>query len=96
MGYRFENDVRTPHRVRSGRRAHWGEWIAWFTVLGIVTAGLLAIRARINEAHVALAYSSSMQAGSARRGRGLGIALAGRVVSLLRRVLFPAVRHRRD
>jgi two-component system sensor histidine kinase KdpD len=58
-----------------GRRAHWGEWIAWFTVLGIVTAGLLAIRARINEAHVALAYLI-VQAGSARRGRGLGIALA--------------------
>src|SRR4029078_3373754 len=52
------------------------EWIAWFTVLGIVTAGLLAIRARINEAHVALAYLIVVQAGSARRGRELGIALA--------------------
>lgn len=59
-----------------GRRTHWGEWIVWFIVLGIVTAGLLAIRARINEAHVALAYLIIVQAGSARRGRGLGIALA--------------------
>jgi len=58
------------------RRTHWGEWVAWFTVLGIVTAGLLAIRARINEAHVALAYLIVVQAGSARRGRGLGISLA--------------------
>ena len=58
------------------RRTHWGEWVVWFTVLGIVTAGLLAIRARINEAHVALAYLIVVQAGSARRGRGLGIALA--------------------
>ena len=58
------------------RRTHWGEWVAWFAVLGIVTAGLLAIRARINEAHVALAYLIVVQAGSARRGRGLGISLA--------------------
>jgi len=64
------------------RRTHWGEWLAWFIVLGIVTAGLLAIRARINEAHVALAYLIVVQAGSARRGRGLGIALA--VASVMR------------
>jgi K+-sensing histidine kinase KdpD len=58
------------------RRAYWGEWVAWFAILAVVTAGLLAIRPRINEAHVALAYLLIVQGASARRGRRLGIALA--------------------
>src|SRR3982750_2448505 len=52
------------------------EWLAWFVVLGVVTTGLIAIRSRINEAHVALAYLLIVQGASARRGRSLGISLA--------------------
>ena len=65
----------SPHRS-TARTLHWVEWVAWFAVLGMVTAGLIAIRSRINEAHVALAYLLIVQGGSARRGRGLGISLA--------------------
>lgn len=52
------------------------EWIAWFTVLAVVTAAMVAIRGRLNEAHVTLAYLLVVQGGSARGGRPLGIALA--------------------
>jgi K+-sensing histidine kinase KdpD len=53
------------------------EWIGWFIALAVVTAGMLAIRARLNEAHVALAYLLVVQGGSARGGRPIGLALAG-------------------
>lgn len=49
----------------------------WFGVLAVVTAGMAAIRGRLNEAHVTLAYLLVVQGGSARGGRPLGIALAG-------------------
>jgi len=52
------------------------EWVAWFAVLFAVTAAMVAIRAHINEAHVALAYLLVVQGGSARGGRPLGIALS--------------------
>jgi two-component system, OmpR family, sensor histidine kinase KdpD len=52
------------------------EWAAWCAVLAIATAGMLAIRARLNEAHVALAYLLIVQGASVRGGRPLGIALA--------------------
>ena len=52
------------------------EWAVWFALLAAVTVGLIAIRDRINEAHVALAYLLIVQGGSARRGRTIGIALA--------------------
>ncbi len=53
------------------------EWVAWFGVLAVVTVGMLAIRGRLNQAHVTLAYLLVVQGGSARGGRPLGIALAG-------------------
>ncbi|MEO7085936.1 MAG: ATP-binding protein [Gemmatimonadaceae bacterium] len=59
---------------RRGIRAR--EWIAWFVGLGVVTAGMIAIRSRLNEAHVTLAYLLIVQGGSARGGRPLGISLA--------------------
>ena len=60
--------------VRHGVRGR--EWVAWFVVLGAVTAILVAYRASINEAHVTLAYLLIVQGGSARGGRPLGVALA--------------------
>jgi two-component system sensor histidine kinase KdpD len=52
------------------------EWTVWFAFLALVTIGLIAIRDRINEAHVALAYLLVVQGASARRGRRIGVALA--------------------
>jgi two-component system sensor histidine kinase KdpD len=52
------------------------EWAVWFAIFAAVTVGLIAIRDRINEAHVALAYLLVVQGGSARRGRRVGVALA--------------------
>ncbi len=52
------------------------EWVVWFALLAAVTLGLIALRDRINEAHVALAYLLIVQGGSARRGRKIGVALA--------------------
>ena len=52
------------------------EWAVWFAIFAAVTLGLIAIRDRINEAHVALAYLLVVQGGSARRGRRVGVALA--------------------
>ena len=50
--------------------------MVWFGVLAVVTAAMVAIRSRLNEAHVTLAYLLVVQGGSARGGRPLGIALA--------------------
>lgn len=52
------------------------EWVAWFVGLAIVTAGMVAIRSRLNEGHVTLAYLLIVQGGSARAGRPLGLSLA--------------------
>ena len=52
------------------------EWVAWFAVLIAVTAGMVAIRPRLNAAHVTLAYLLLVQGGSARGGRPLGMALS--------------------
>jgi two-component system, OmpR family, sensor histidine kinase KdpD len=65
---------------RSGRQRRPGvrrrEWVAWFAVLFLVTAAMVALRDRLNSAHVTLAYLLLVQGGSARGGRPLGIALA--------------------
>jgi len=66
----------TPPAERSRVASARTEWLVWFVVLGVVTMALIAIRARINEAHVALAYLLIVQGASARRGRSLGISLA--------------------
>jgi two-component system sensor histidine kinase KdpD len=60
------------------RKPHVGlpEWFGWFVLLGVVTWGMAAIRPRLNEAHVTLAYLLIVQGGSARGGRPLGLALA--------------------
>ncbi|HTI63787.1 MAG TPA: ATP-binding protein [Gemmatimonadaceae bacterium] len=63
-------------RISPRRGVRRREWVAWFAVLGLVTVGMLAIRDRLNEAHITLAYLLVVQGGSARGGRPLGIALA--------------------
>jgi two-component system, OmpR family, sensor histidine kinase KdpD len=63
-------------RVTPLRGVRRREWIIWFAVLIVVTAAMVAIRGRLNEAHVTLAYLLVVQGGSARGGRPLGIALA--------------------
>jgi K+-sensing histidine kinase KdpD len=52
------------------------EVIAWFALLAAVTAGMILIRGRLNEAGVALAYLLVVQGGSARGGRPLGLSLS--------------------
>ncbi len=60
---------------RRTRRARWA-WPASFLGLAVVTAGLLAVRANLDEAHVALAFLLVVLAGSAVGGRLLGITLS--------------------
>jgi two-component system, OmpR family, sensor histidine kinase KdpD len=67
------NDARREPRPT----IRWGEWLAWFALLGVVTCGMAAIRPHLNEAHVTLAYLLIVQGGSARGGRPLGLSLAG-------------------
>ena len=63
-------------RPGSRRGVRSAEWVVWFGILAIVTAGMFAIRRHLNEAHITLAYLLVVQGGSARGGRPLGIALA--------------------
>jgi two-component system, OmpR family, sensor histidine kinase KdpD len=65
------NDTR-PRKLR----VRLGELLAWFALLAVVTWGMAAIRPRLNEAHVTLAYLLIVQGGSARGGRPLGLSLA--------------------
>jgi two-component system sensor histidine kinase KdpD len=53
------------------------DWAAWLVVLALVTFALVQLRRYLNEAHVALAYLVVIIAAGARRGRPLGLALAG-------------------
>lgn len=53
------------------------EWLLWLAALALVTIALLSVRARLNEAHVALAFLIVVQLGAARGGRWLGFLLAG-------------------
>jgi two-component system sensor histidine kinase KdpD len=66
----------TTDEVPARRGVRRREWVGWFIVLAVVTAGLATIRTRLNEAHVTLAYLLVVQGGSARGGRPLGLALA--------------------
>ncbi len=49
---------------------------AWTGVLALATIGMLAVRPRLNEAHVALVYLLVVLGASAYAGRRLGLALA--------------------
>jgi two-component system sensor histidine kinase KdpD len=65
---------RRAGRVEGARP--WLEWTAWFALLAIVTAVLVAVRSHLNGTYITLAYLLVVQGGSARRGRPLGLALA--------------------
>jgi two-component system sensor histidine kinase KdpD len=65
---------RHDRRVEGARP--WLEWTAWFALLAIVTAALVAVRSHLNGTYITLAYLLVVQGGSARRGRPLGLALA--------------------
>lgn len=64
--------VNDRHRQSVGR-----SWGIWLLALVAVTVAMLAVRDKLNEAHVALVYILVVQGGSAREGRGLGFTLAG-------------------
>jgi two-component system sensor histidine kinase KdpD len=54
-----------------------GQWLLWFGVLLLVSALLLTLRARLDKAHVALAFLLVVLGGSSAGGRVLGLSLAG-------------------
>ncbi|HEU0054858.1 MAG TPA: DUF4118 domain-containing protein, partial [Longimicrobium sp.] len=56
-------------------------WAAWIAALGALTAAMVAVRASLDKAHVALAFLLLVLAASARGGRDRGVALA--VISFL-------------
>lgn len=58
-------------------RRHAAEYALWVLGLFLVSAGLLAARARLNEAHVALTFLLVVLGASARVGRTFGLVIAG-------------------
>ena len=62
--------------VPAPRSARPGPVIGWVLVLIAVTLGMLAVRTRLNEAHVALLFLLVILGASAQVGRALGLALA--------------------
>lgn len=53
------------------------EYVVWVVVLVAVSAAMLALRARLNEAHIALTFLLIVLGASARGGRTFGLAIAG-------------------
>lgn len=51
-------------------------WLPWLVAFALVTIGLVAIRDRLREAHVALAYLLVVLGGSSKEGGKLGILLS--------------------
>ena len=51
-------------------------WLAWFSALVVVGAAMLAMRARLDRAHVALIFLLVVLGGSSAGGRVLGMSLA--------------------
>ncbi len=51
-------------------------WVLWLGGLGVLTATLVPVRSRLNEAHIALAFLLLVQFASARGGRALGFTVA--------------------
>jgi len=78
--------VTTRFRLLGGPGPGWTRWVLWSLVLVIVTVLMLAVRDRLNRAHVTLAYLLIVQLASANGGRPLGLVLA--VASFLAFNLF--------
>jgi two-component system, OmpR family, sensor histidine kinase KdpD len=68
MRHRFQRSLSANRAVRL-----WGTWLG---VLAVATAGMLAVRGRLGEVHIALAYLLVVLGGSSRGGRFIGIGLA--------------------
>jgi two-component system sensor histidine kinase KdpD len=64
------------NRLPSSPNTSKREALLWFVILAAVTALMVSVRDRLNEAHVTLGYLLVVQGGSARGGRLLGITLA--------------------
>jgi two-component system sensor histidine kinase KdpD len=62
--------------LTSVRRPGVHQWLIWFGVLAIVGGAMLAVRSRLDKAHVTLAFLLVILFGSSAGGRALGIALA--------------------
>jgi two-component system sensor histidine kinase KdpD len=58
-------------------RRRIAEYASWVIVLLAATAAMLAVRTRLNEAHVALTFLLVVLGASARGGRTFGLAVAG-------------------
>ncbi|MGE0443375.1 MAG: ATP-binding protein [Gemmatimonadales bacterium] len=58
-------------------RIRWNHWGIWLVIFVLTTAGMLAVRSRLDKAHVALLYLLLVLAASVAGGRGLGLILAG-------------------
>jgi two-component system sensor histidine kinase KdpD len=59
------------------RRQTGGAWLFWFGVLLVVGGMMLAVRAQLDKAHVALAFLLVVLGASSAAGRTLGVAVAG-------------------
>ncbi|HEV3054052.1 MAG TPA: DUF4118 domain-containing protein, partial [Solirubrobacteraceae bacterium] len=57
-------------------RRHVAEYALWVLALLVVGAGMLAVRSRLNEAHVALTFLLVVLGASARGGRTFGLSIA--------------------
>jgi two-component system sensor histidine kinase KdpD len=53
------------------------DWVLWLLILGVVTAAMIPLRPLLKEAHVVLAYLLVITIAGARRGRPIGLVLAG-------------------
>jgi len=57
-------------------RRHVAEYALWVLALLVIAAGMLAVRSRLNEAHVALTFLLVVLGASARGGRTFGLSIA--------------------
>src|SRR4029450_9381416 len=62
--------------VTNAARRRWVLWIVWVAALVGVGGAMLAVRARLDKAHVALIFLLVVLGGSAAGGRVLGLSLA--------------------
>jgi two-component system sensor histidine kinase KdpD len=59
----------------SGGRTSTAQWLAWFSLLALVTVGMLALRTYLDKAHVALIFLLVVLGASGAGGRLLGMSV---------------------
>jgi two-component system sensor histidine kinase KdpD len=69
-------DVFRPLRPPDHRRA-WQTWALWLGALVVVTAVMVALRPRLDKAHITLGFLIVVLGASAAGGRALGVTLSG-------------------